>query len=119
VITYGMNYNGNPISSKTAEEGMAQPKHYWTPSIAVCGIDFYEGKTFPLWTGSLLAGGLASQELHLLGIKDDAVISDEILLKDVGRVRDVASGPDGMIYLVLNGPDRIVRMEPVGKKVTQ
>jgi len=47
VITFGMNYNGTPITEKTAAPGMEQPLHYWTPSIAVCGIDFYEGEAFP------------------------------------------------------------------------
>ncbi|MGJ8651058.1 MAG: PQQ-dependent sugar dehydrogenase [Opitutaceae bacterium] len=110
VITYGMNYNGKPITGITAKEGMEQPKHYWTPSIAVCGIDFYEGEVFPDWKYNLFAGGLASQELHRLIIEDGQVVKDEIILKDAGRVRDVASGPDGHLYVVLNGPDKVVRL---------
>lgn len=112
-ISYGMNYNGKPITDQTAAEGMAQPKHYWTPSIAVCGIDFYEGEAFSQWTGNLLVGGLASQELHRLVIEGSEVVKDEIILKDEGRVRDVASGPDGALYLVLNGPGRVVTLRPV------
>ena len=110
VITYGMNYNGKPITGITAKEGMEQPKHYWTPSIAVCGIDFYEGEVFPDWKYNLFAGGLASEELHRLIIEDGQVVKDEIILKSVGRVRDVASGPDGHLYVVLNGPDKVVRL---------
>ena len=116
VITHGMNYNGTPITDETHREGMEQPKLHWTPSIAVAGIDFYEGDAFPAWTGKLLAGGLASEALHLLTVADGAVTADEIVLKDQGRIRDVASGPDGLIYLLLNGGDprrgRIVRMTP-------
>ncbi len=111
-ITYGMNYNGTPITEKTAEEGMEQPKHYWTPSIAVCGIDFYEGDLFPNWSGNLFAGGLASKELHRLVIADGTVLDREIILSGIGRVRDVASGPDGSIYLVLNGPNKVVKLVP-------
>jgi glucose/arabinose dehydrogenase len=117
VITYGMNYDGTPITDETQREGMEQPKLYWTPSIAVAGIDFYEGDAFPGWTGKLLAGGMASEELHLLTIEDGAVTADAVILKDQGRIRDVASGPDGLIYLLLNGGDprqgRIVRLRPV------
>ena len=113
VITYGMNYNGKPITDKTAAPGMEQPAHHWTPSIAVCGIDFYEGNAFPDWKNNLLVGGLASQELHRLVIKGDRVVEDEIILKNEGRVRDVATGPDGLIYIVLNGPDRVARLVPV------
>jgi glucose/arabinose dehydrogenase len=113
VITHGINYNGKPIADATSAPGMEQPKHYWTPSIAVCGIDFYEGDRFPNWKYDLFAGGLASKELHRLQIEGQNVVSDGIILKDVGRVRDVASGPDGYLYVVLNGPDRIVRLVPV------
>ena len=113
VITHGMNYNGKPIASQTAAPGMEQPIHYWTPSIAVCGIDFYEGDRFADWKYDLFVGGLASQELHRLTIQAGEVVADEIILKNVGRVRDVASGPDGYIYVVLNGDDRIVRLVPV------
>lgn len=112
-ISYGMNYNGKPITDKTAASGMEQPEHYWTPSIAVCGIDFYEGERFPDWKYNLFAGGLASKELHRLVIEDGAVRSDEIILAGIGRVRDVATGADGFLYLVLNGPDRVVRLVPV------
>lgn len=108
VITYGMNYNGKPISAITKKEGMEQPKHYWVPSIAVCGIDFYEGGVFPKWKNNLMVGGLASQELHRLVIEGDKVVKDEILMKNQGRVRDVANGPDGYLYVVLNqGADKI------------
>lgn len=112
VITYGMNYDGSPITGKTEQAGMEQPVTYWVPSIAVCGIDFYEGKAFPKWTGNLLVTGLAQQELRRLVIEDKKVVSQEVVVKDIGRLRDVASGPDGNIYLAVNGPDRIVRLVP-------
>ena len=118
VITYGMNYNGTPITDKTHQEGMEQPKLHWTPSIAVAGIDFYEGDAFPGWTGKLLVTGMASEELHLLTIENGEVTADETILKNRGRIRDVASGPDGTIYLLLNSGSprkgKIVRMVPAG-----
>jgi glucose/arabinose dehydrogenase len=111
-ITYGMNYGGTPITEKTEAPGMEQPKLYWTPSIAVCGIDFYEGELFPEWKNDLFVGGLASNELRRLVIRDQQVVNDELILKGVGRIRDVASGPEGALYLVLNGPGAIVRLLP-------
>ncbi len=113
-ITYGMNYSGTPITEHTHKPGMEQPKHYWVPSIAVAGIDFYEGKAFKNWQGKLLVSGLASQELHLLDIKNKQVVSDTIVLKNAGRVRDVATGPDGNIYLLLNrSSSKLARLVPV------
>jgi glucose/arabinose dehydrogenase len=112
VITYGMNYNGTPMTDRTSAPGMAQPELYWTPSIAVCGIDFYSGKRFPGWQDNLFAGGLASEEVHRLVIEDREIVHQEIILKGAGRVRDVKNGGDGYLYLVLNGPGRIVRLVP-------
>lgn len=112
VITYGMNYNGTPITALTEKEGMEQPAHYWTPSIAVAGIDFYEGERFPEWTYNLFVTGLASQELHRLVIEDQRVVADEIVLQNEGRMRDVVSGPDGLLYVLLesNGKGRVCRL---------
>jgi glucose/arabinose dehydrogenase len=116
VITYGMNYNGTPITDETSREGMEQPKWYWVPSIAVAGIDFYQGAAFPAWTGKLLAGGMASEELHLLTVENGTVTKDEVIFKGRGRVRDVSSGPDGFIYLLLSDGSprkgRVVRLVP-------
>ena len=50
-ITYGIDYDGTIISEKTHEEGMAQPLHYWDPSIAPSGMAFYTGDRFPEWQG--------------------------------------------------------------------
>lgn len=113
LISYGMDYNGTPITAGlTAQEGLEQPVTYWTPSIAVCGIDFYTGTKFPKWQHNLFVTGLASQELRRLVIEGHTVTDQEVIFKNIGRVRDVAAGPDGFIYVALNGPDRIVRLEP-------
>jgi len=125
IVTLGMNYSGMPMSyrgpdgketlSVTEKEGIEQPIAYWVPSIAVCGLDFYTGDKFPKWKNDLLVGALAQQEIRRLRIVDKKVVSQEIILKDIGRVRDVAMGPDGLIYVILNGPDRLVRIVPAGK----
>jgi len=112
VVTYGMNYNGTPITPDTAKPGMEQPVIHWTPSIAVCGIDFYEGRAFPGWHGNLLVSALAQQELRRVVIENERVTHQEVILRDIGRLRDVASGPDGFIYVAVNDPGRIVRLVP-------
>ena len=116
VIPYGMNYDGTPMTSETQRDGMEQPVHYWVPSIATSGIEFYQGDAFAKWRGRLLVTGMASNELRLLTIEGRKVTKDEIVLKGKGRVRDVAVGPDGNIYLLLgsgsSGNGRLVRMAP-------
>jgi len=113
VITHGMDYNGTPITEFTAKEGMEQPVIHWTPSIAVGGMDFYFGKAFPKWSGNLFVTALAQQELRRLELQGHRVTQQEVLFKNIGRVRDVATGPDGLIYVALNKPDKIIRLEPV------
>ncbi|MBA4137711.1 MAG: glucose sorbosone dehydrogenase [Opitutus sp.] len=113
VVTFGMNYNGTPITPLTGREGIEPPVSHWTPSIAVCGIDFYTGDAFPKWKNNLLVTALAQQELRRVVIEDNKVTRQEVLVKDLGRVRDVQTGPDGAIYVALNQPDRIVRLVPV------
>ena len=126
MVTLGMNYDGTPmdydgpdgkkIESVTEMEGVEQPIAFWVPSIAVCGLDFYTGDKFPKWKNDLLVGALAQQEIRRVRIEGKKVVSQEIIFKNVGRVRDVAMGPDGLIYVVLNGPDRLVRLMPAGGK---
>jgi len=112
VITYGMNYNGTPITGLTEKEGMEQPVIHWTPSIAACGLDFYTGDRFPGWKHDLFAGALAQKEVRRLRLEGRKVVEQEVILKDLGRVRDVADGPDGFLYVVLNDPHRILRLVP-------
>lgn len=112
IISYGMNYDGRPITALTAKEGLEQPVIHWTPSIAVCSMAFYTGDKFPQWKNQLFVTALAQQELRRLVIDGHKVTSQEVLFKDIGRVRDVVSGPDGFIYVALNKPDKIVRMVP-------
>ena len=112
IITYGMNYNGTPMTAETHREGMGQPIIHWTPSIAVCGLDFYEGDKFPKWKNDLFAGALKQQELRRLRIRNREVVEQELILKNIGRVRDVADGPDGYLYVILNEPDTIIRLLP-------
>ncbi len=112
VITYGRNYNGSIITELTHKTGLEQPNLYWKPSIAVCGLDFYKGNLFKKWKNKLLVGALKYEEVRLLSIEGDRVMHQEVILKNVGRVRDVSTGPDGAIYVVLNNPGTILRLTP-------
>jgi len=111
VISHGMNYDGSPLTGLTEKEGMEQPLVQWTPSIAACGLACYTGEKFPNWKYDFFAGGLRG-ELHRIRVRDGKVVADEILLSGLGRIRDVRTGPDGFLYIVLNQPDRIVRLVP-------
>ncbi len=111
-VTYGMNYDGTPITATTTRPDVEPPVIHWTPSIAACGLAFYTGDRFPGWKNNLLVGALAQQHVRRVVIENNRVVHQEILFHDFGRVRDVRSGPDGSIYLALNQPDLIVRLVP-------
>lgn len=94
-------------------EGMDAPAAFWTPSLAPSGIGFYAGERFPGWRNSLFVACLAGQQLRRIETEGDRVTHQEPLFKELGRVRHVLTGPDGMLYLAFNGPDRVARIVPL------
>ena len=112
-ITYGKNYSGTTITKYTHKKGMEQPVIHWTPSIAVCGIDFYDGELFKNWENNILVSSLKFENLYRLEIKDNKVTEQEIVYRAGSRIRDVETGPEGFIYLALEDPGRIVRFIPI------
>jgi glucose/arabinose dehydrogenase len=116
VITYGVNYgSGTKIGEGTHKAGMAQPLHYWVPSIAPSGMAFYTGEKFPRWRGDLFVGALRDEMLVRLRLDGEKVVIEERMLKGVlGRIRDVRQGPDGFLYLLTDERKGVlVRLEPV------
>jgi len=104
LVTYGINYSGTEITDKTEMEGMEAPIHYWVPSIAPSGMTFVTTDKYGSdWKGSLLVGSLAFQYLERLEMNETKVIKREKLMSGVGRVRDVKEGPNGFIYVAVEG----------------
>ncbi len=103
VITYGVNYSGTIITEETHRDGMEQPLYYWTPSIAPSGMAFVTGDKFPEWKGHLLVGALKFQYLELVKLDGNKVIERQKIATDIGRLRSVKIGPDGYIYMGVEG----------------
>lgn len=113
VISYGINYNGTIITELTEKEGMEQPVIEWTPSIAPCGMTFVTGEPFKAWENDILSGSLSFRYLVRNEIEGDEVVHEEILLREIGRVRNVEMGPDGLVYVAVENPGVIYRLVPV------
>ncbi len=111
-ITYGVNYNGSPITNQQALDGMQQPLVYWDPSIAPSGMTFTDGARFSAWQGNVLVGSLKFNKVLRLELDGYKVIDEETLLDGIGRVRALEQGPDGYIYVAVEGPGRIIRLKP-------
>jgi glucose/arabinose dehydrogenase len=105
-VTHGMDYDGTPITAYTEKPGMEPPLHHWTPSIAVSAITFCEGDVFANWNGDMLAASLAKEELHRLRFQDGRLLQQELLLKGLGRIRDVITARSGRIYLLVESGTR-------------
>ena len=119
VVSFGINYDGRVITPDTQRPGMESPRFVWLPSIGTSGLMFYSGDRFPWWRGSAFVGGLVGEQIARVSLSGGIAVTEETLLGGVlGRVRDVRQGPDGLIYLALEG-DRggspladVVRLEP-------
>jgi glucose/arabinose dehydrogenase len=108
----GTNYDGTEISGDHTAQGITEPVFSWIPSIGTCGMTFISGSDFDFLEGNLLVSGLVTESLHRCVVSNGKVTEMEPLLKDVGRVRDVAQAPDGSIYVSVENPGRIIRITP-------
>ena len=118
LVSYGIEYNGQPVSAAQQMPGVEDPLLHWTPSIAVCDIHFYQGDTFPAWRGDVLVAALGQEHLRRLRLEGQRVVEQEILVGDIGRVRTIVAGPDASIYLLTNdrgekSRSHVYRVDPV------
>ena len=110
-ITYGINYSGTIITKNTALPNMEQPEYYWLPSIGPSGMAFSTSGVYKEWTNNLFVGSLKFEYLERLVIKNDKVVKREKVLDKIGRVRNVKEGPDGYLYLGVEGKG-IIKVVP-------
>jgi glucose/arabinose dehydrogenase len=103
VICYGINYDGTTLTELTHKDGMEQPLYYYKPSIGPSGLAYIDNDNYGDWKGSLLIGSLAFNYLERVILKDDKVVGREKHLENIGRLRNVKIGPDGFIYVGVEG----------------
>jgi glucose/arabinose dehydrogenase len=95
---------------------VAEPLMAWTPTLAVCGMDYYNNNAIPQWKNSLLLTTLKASRLVQLYLNSSQTAIDsakEFYTNTYGRLRDVCVSPDGKVYICTsNGSnaDRIVEI---------
>ncbi len=110
-VSHGREYATSlRVSRHDSLPGFVDPVWVWVPSIAPSGMAFYPDEArgdgsgamspapmFPEWRGHLLVGSLKFRRLYLVEIGDDGLPASESVILDgeIGRIRDVAVGPDG------------------------
>jgi glucose/arabinose dehydrogenase len=115
IVTYGRQYDGAAINNgKTAQDGMEQPVYFWEPDIAPGNVAVYRGGLFREWEGNVFVSGLVSKQLIRLVMDKGRVVAQEPLLKDrCERIRDVAEGPDGALYVLTDeAKGALLRLTP-------
>lgn len=102
VVTWGVEYvTAFKIGAGPRKQGMEDPQRVWVPSIAPAGIAFYDSPRHPEWKGSLLVAALKYKMLVRLTLDGDRVTGEERLSPPKPqRLRDVAQGPDGSVYVL-------------------
>lgn len=111
IISYGINYSGTSFTDKTEMKGMEQPLFHWTPSIAPSGMAFVSSDKYPDWKGNLLVGSLKFEYVERVIIENNKVVKRIKILEGLGRMRDIKQGPDGYIYVSVEGKG-IVKIIP-------
>ena len=103
LVQPGGNY-GWPEQECSGSEQFVDPINCYDPAIEPGGIVFYYGDKIKL-ENSLVLASLRASHLFNLEIDEDEVKSQTSILSGMGRIRDVAVGPDGYLYLITSNTD--------------
>ena len=116
VVGWGRDYaGGTPIGTgQRSQAGMVDPVLVHYPKvIGASGLMVYTGDRFPEWRGSILAGGLVTQDVRRTVLGADGRVTLHESLRIGQRVRDVRQGPDGFVYILTDETlGRVLRLEP-------
>jgi glucose/arabinose dehydrogenase len=97
----GTDYDGSIIGDGSAwKPGLIKPIYRWIPSIAVSDFTFYQGEKFQELNKKVLLTSLKAQKLISLDFKDGKVLSEETLIENMGRLRDVEFNGKGEIFII-------------------
>jgi glucose/arabinose dehydrogenase len=124
ILERGKNYGWPVIHHRATHEGMEAPLLEYTPACAPASGMFYRGAAFPQFKGNFFFGCLRGERIIRVTLDGRRVVSQENLLEGkYGRIRDVAEGPDGLLYFSTSNrdgrgspasdDDRIIRLVPV------
>jgi glucose/arabinose dehydrogenase len=107
VARAGDNLGWPPVWGCETGAGKVTPLLTWGTAVPPGGAAVYRGSSIPEWRGSLMMATLGSR--HLQRVQLDAegrLLSNEVYLQDAhGRLREVAMGPDGHLYVTTSNCD--------------
>ncbi|HEV2835584.1 MAG TPA: PQQ-dependent sugar dehydrogenase, partial [Pyrinomonadaceae bacterium] len=123
IVERGRNYGWPLIHHQETRAGLESPLLEYTPACAPASGMFYRGSAFPKFKGNFFFGCLRGEMLIRVVLDGRRLVGQEGLIKDYGRIRDVAEGSDGYLYFSTSNrdgrgrpasdDDRIIRLVPV------
>ena len=113
-VSNGDHYDGRDIPDHAPGDGFIAPKLYWVPAISPGSLMIYQGQAFPKWSGDAFIGALGGKALIRVDLDGDRAAKADHWPMDK-RIREVDQSPDGMIWLLEDGPDaRLLKLTPKG-----
>ncbi|MGL4576246.1 MAG: PQQ-dependent sugar dehydrogenase, partial [Burkholderiaceae bacterium] len=114
-ITFGKNYGtGTTIGEGTERAGIEPAVKTWVPSIAPSGMAILTSDKYgAAWKGNVFIGSLKFNYVSRVELAGNKFSKESKLLEDIGRVRDVRQGLDGLLYIVTDARDgKLIRLQP-------
>ena len=75
--------------------------------------DLNQIKTIIPNKGDILIGALAKMHINRVDMEGTKALSQEVMLQDIGRVRQVSESPDGYLYAITEGTGLLVKLIPI------
>jgi glucose/arabinose dehydrogenase len=123
IIEAGRNYgwpNVQGFCNTSAEitfcnnHNVKEPLMAWSPTLAVCGICYYDHPAIPEFKGSILMTTLKQADLRVLKLNSagDSITSTATYFDtEWGRLRDIETNRWGELFIATNGnPNRIIML---------
>jgi hypothetical protein len=87
--------------------GLTTPILSWNDAVPPGDLTIYRGNQIPDWNGNVFLGTLGSEHLHRIVLDSNHNVSKhEVYFEgQIGRIRDVMTGPDGELYLTTSNCD--------------
>jgi glucose/arabinose dehydrogenase len=123
IVEIAKNYGWPLIHHNESRAGLESPLLEYTPPCAPASGMFYRGSAFPAFNGNFFFGCLRGEGVIRVVLDRRKVLGQELLISKYGRIRDVAEGPDGLLYFSTSNrdgrgkptddDDRILRLVPI------
>jgi glucose/arabinose dehydrogenase len=106
IVERGKNYGWDKISHRMTKPGMETPLIEFSPAVAPASAMFYRGALFPEFKNNFFFGALKGEMIVRLVLDGRKIVArDNLFVKQMGRIREIAEAPDGSIWFSTSNRD--------------